>query len=77
MNVMMISMTMNANSSRKALTAALYEVLSPAQLTAAREMILAENPGRAAPQAEDILYWMRVNMPNATERVEDILHSRN
>lgn len=65
-------MTLNA-SRRKALASALSSVLHPAQLTAAREMIMAEEPGRAVPQPEEILFWMRVNMPSATERVEALL----
>jgi len=66
-------MTLNA-SRRKALASALSRVLHPAQLTAAREMILAEEPGRAAPSPEELLFWMRVNMPAATARVEELLH---
>lgn len=60
-------------SRRKQLAAALTQVLAPAQLTAARELLLAESPRRLSPQPEDILYWMRVNMPMATSRVERIL----
>lgn len=60
---------------RKALASALSRVLHPAQLTAAREMILAERPGRAQPQPEEILFWMRLNMPDATTRVEELLAS--
>lgn len=60
-------------SRRKLLASALDRVLAPAQLTAARELMLAEEPGRSAPQPEEILYWMRVNMPQATSRVEGIL----
>lgn len=60
---------------RKALESALSAVLQPAQLTAAREMIMAEEPGRRTPQAEEILFWMRLNMPEATLRVEERLAS--
>ena len=60
---------------RKLLASALSQVLHPAQMTAARELMLAESPRRLAPQPEDILYWMRVNMPLATSRVEKILFS--
>lgn len=59
---------------RKALVAALQVVLHPAQLTAARECIMAEEPGRATPSPEEILFWMRLNMPGATARVEELLH---
>ena len=60
---------------RKLLASALARVLHPVQLTAARELMLAEAPGRLAPQPEEVLYWMRLNMPLATQRVEGILHS--
>ena len=60
---------------RKLLAAALSKVLAPAQLTAAREFMRAERPRRAEPQPEEILYWMRVNMPLATGRVERIIFS--
>jgi hypothetical protein len=64
--------TLNA-ARRKQLSAALSQVLSPAQMTAAREFMVAEAPGRLSPRPEEILYWMRVNMPLATCRVETIL----
>ena len=69
------SATLSA-SRRKRLASALARVLAPAQLNAARELVLAETPGRPAPRPEEILYWMRVNMPLATRRVEGILFSR-
>ena len=62
-------------SRRKALACALSQAVTPAQLTAARELMQAEAPGRPSPQPEEILYWMRLNMPVATRRVEDILLS--
>lgn len=62
-------------SRRKLLAAALSQVLHPVQLTAARELMLAEAPGRLSPQPEEILYWMRINMPQATRRVEGIYFS--
>lgn len=64
-------------SRRKALSAALAQVLGPAQLTAARECLMAENPCRTAPQPEDILFWMRLSMPDATRRVEELIHSED
>lgn len=69
----MILMT-TPSYSRKALSVALSRVLAPAQLTAAREMIMAADPSRAIVTPEDILYWMRVNMPRATEQVEELLN---
>jgi hypothetical protein len=62
-------------SRRKLLSSALSQVLSPEQLTAARELILAEAPERLSPRPEEILYWMRINMPLATRRVEGIFFS--
>ena len=62
-------------SRRKQLASALAQVLHPVQMTAARELMLAEAPKRLSPQPEEILYWMRVNMPIATLRVEKILFS--
>jgi hypothetical protein len=70
----MITMSDSNVSRRKALAAALDRVLAPVQITAARELWTAENPGRGIPQPEDILYWMRINMPGATRRVENILY---
>lgn len=64
-------------SRRKLLASALSRVLHPVQLTAARELMRAEAPARLSPQPEEILYWMRVNMPQATLRVEAILHPQD
>ena len=36
------------------------------QMTAARELMRTEAPERRSPRPEEILYWMRVNMPLAT-----------
>ena len=58
---------------RKQLAAALSRVLAPAQMTAARELMRSERPCRRDPQPEEILFWMRVNMPVATSRVERII----
>ncbi|MFI5347989.1 MAG: hypothetical protein ACHQ2Z_00465 [Elusimicrobiota bacterium] len=62
---------------RRQLSSALSQVLSSTQLSAAREMMIAEAPKRLPPQPEEILYWMRVNMPQATVRVERILFPRD
>lgn len=59
---------------RKQLTYAISRVLTPAQLTMAYEFMAAERYGRPMPQAEDVLYWMRLNMPLAAQRVEEVLH---
>ena len=58
----------------KALASAIAQVLTPAERSMVRELIAAEVAGRPAPGAEDMMYWMRLNMPTAAIRVEDILH---
>lgn len=63
-----------ASYRRKALISAIGQALTPAQLTMVCELISAEDPERAKPEPDDILYWMRLNMPVAARRVEDILH---
>jgi hypothetical protein len=68
----MTLMTMTP-SRRKALAKAIASVLSPAQLTMAHELIAAERPGQPAPQAEEILFWMRLNMPSAAARVDELV----
>lgn len=54
---------------RKQLAAAISSVVSSAQLTMVHELMAAEKPGRHAPQPEEILFWMRLNMPVAAGRV--------
>lgn len=76
----MITQTMSvpvrsiASYRRKALQSAIIQVLSPAQLTMVRELVSAEDPEHAEPVVDDILYWMRLNMPVAAQQVEEILH---
>ena len=59
---------------RKMLAAVIGQALTPDQLTMAHHLMAAEKPGRPAPRAEDILYWLRLNMPAAAERVDALLH---
>lgn len=54
---------------RKSLTTAITTVVSPSQLTMVHELMAAEKPGRPAPQPEEILFWMRLNMPMAATQV--------
>jgi len=61
-------------SRRKLVASVIAQVISPAQLTMAHELMAAEKPGRSAPQPEEILFWLRLNMPAAAERVDAILH---
>ena len=59
---------------RRLLAEALDQILSPAQLTVARELQAAAAPGCPAARPEDVLYWIRLNMPVAASKLEDILH---
>ncbi len=59
---------------RKALEAAISRVLTPAQQTMVRELLCAEDPTVRAPKAEEMLYWIRFNMPRAAARIEFVLH---
>lgn len=59
---------------RQILSETLERVLSKAHVTMIREILCAEKPGRPTPQAEDVYFWMRYNMPQASERVDELLH---
>jgi hypothetical protein len=59
---------------RRLLASALEQILTPAQLTVARELQQAANPCCREPRPEDILYWIRLNMPVAASKLEDVLH---
>ena len=63
-----------ASYRRKALVSAIAEVLTPAQRTMVCELVQAEDPHHAEAQPEDLIYWMRLNMPSAARQVEDVLH---
>lgn len=69
----MISMTYTPKRS-KALHAAIEQVLTPAQCTMVQEFLGAEDPMGPAPRASDMLSWIRVNMPMAAVRVEELLY---
>jgi hypothetical protein len=60
-------------SRRKLVAAVIAQVLTPCQITMAHELIEAEHPGMV-PQPEDLLFWLRLNMPVAAESVDAILH---
>ncbi|MBI5245741.1 MAG: hypothetical protein HY923_01060 [Elusimicrobia bacterium] len=70
----MMTMSPLDASRRKLLASIIRQVLSPAQLTMVHELLAAERPGRPAPQAEDIMFWMRLNMPVASDRIDELLH---
>ncbi len=59
---------------RKAVAAAIVSVLTPAELTMVHQFMAAERPGRPAPQPEDVLAWVRLNMPAAAVRLEHVLY---
>ena len=69
-----MTMTPLDASRRKLLAATIRQVLSPAQLTMVHELLAAERPGQPAPQPEDVMFWMRLNMPVASDRVDELLH---
>lgn len=59
---------------RKAVASAISSVLTPAELTMAHQFLAAERPGRPAPQPEELLAWIRLNMPAAAQRLEHVLY---
>lgn len=59
---------------RKALEAAIARELSPAQRTMVIELVCAQRPDGSAPKVEDIMYFLRLNMPTAVARIEARLH---
>ena len=61
-------------SRRKIVASVIAQVISPAQLTMAHQLMSAEKPGRPAPQPEEVLFWLRLNMPVAAEKIDAILH---
>ena len=59
---------------RQLLETALERFLTPAQTSMVRELVRAEIPTSADPQAEDMLYWIRFNMPVTAHRIDRWLH---
>lgn len=57
---------------RRAVASALNRVLPRAQHVAVREIVLAETGARRASPSQ-VLSWMRVNMPSAALRVDDVM----
>jgi hypothetical protein len=60
-------------SRRKLVSAVIAQVLTPCQITMAHELIAAEYP-TMDPQPEDLLFWLRLNMPVAAASIDAILH---
>lgn len=59
---------------RKAVSRAIARVLTPAELTMVHHCWAAENPGKPAPDAFQVLRWVRQNMPAAAERLDEALY---
>jgi hypothetical protein len=59
---------------RKAVASAIARVLTLPELTMVHQCWAAENPGAAAPSPEQILRWVRMNMPQAAERLDEALY---
>lgn len=59
---------------RKAVAQAISRVLTVPELTMVHQCWAAENPGKAAPSPEDVLLWVRLNMPAAAARVDETLY---
>jgi hypothetical protein len=60
-------------SRRKLVSAVIAQVLTPCQITMAHQLIEAEHPGMVV-MPEDLLFWLRLNMPVAAESIDAILH---
>lgn len=59
---------------RKAIASAIARVLTRPELTMVHQCWAAEHPGKPAPAPEDILLWVRLNMPLAAARLDDALY---
>lgn len=59
-------------TAKNTLSDALSHVLGRAQHAAVRELVSAER-GARRPTAREVLSWMRVHMPSAADRVDDVL----
>jgi len=70
----MTTLTTYDAPTRKMLATVIGQALTPDQLTMAHNLMAGEKPGRPAPRAEDLLFWLRLNMPSAAERVDELLH---
>ncbi len=71
---LVMTLVSREGSRRKIVASAITQVLSPAQMTMAHQLLAAERPGRPAPQPEEVLFWLRLNMPVAAEKIDAILH---
>lgn len=59
---------------RKAIAAAISRCLTPPELTMVHQFWAAERPGKPAPTPEQVLRWIRLNMPAAAYRVDRVLY---
>ena len=73
-NSSMMTLVSLDGSRRKIVASAIAQVISPSQTTMALQLMAAEKPGRPAPQPEELLFWLRLNMPVASDKIDAILH---
>ena len=59
----------------KALACAIDRVLTTHQLVMVREFMLAENPSNQKPTPEQVMFFLRLNMPLAAGKIWDIVHA--
>ncbi len=69
----MMSLTFKAPR-RVGFDTALAHVLPSAHMRMMRELMAAERGSKAKPTANETLCWLRLNMPRAALRLEDLLH---
>ncbi len=62
---------------RKTLQTAFAHVLTAAQHTMVRELVRLEDPRGPEPRAEEMLYWIRLNMPRAAARIDSFIHPKD
>lgn len=70
--MMTITLSPVQQKHQRAVSSALDTVLGRARRAAVRELVAAETGARRA-SAGQVLSWMRVNMPSAADRVDDVL----
>jgi len=73
-NSSMMTLVSLDGSRRKIVASVIAQVISPSQTTMALQLMAAEKPGRPAPQPEELLFWLRLNMPVAAGQIDAILH---
>ncbi len=72
--IVMMTLSPSSAAHRKIVSAAITSVLSPAELTMVHQFMAAERPGRPAPQPEELLTWIRMNMPAIAQNLDHVLY---